>query len=538
MLFMATSEHITTVTDTISTLSIQETVFLLILASFVALLVKRVKIPYTLALVIVGLLVGTLDVFHTLTLTPNLILFIFLPPLLFEAAWNINIKHLKENILPITLFAIIGLLLSTATIGVLLNVAMNVKLAIALLFGAMISATDPVSVLAIFKKLGLPKRLATIVEGESLFNDGTAVVIFKIILGVALAGSMALGSPSQIMLFGLFEFIIVMFGGALVGIAVGWLFSSITAQVDDPMLEITLTTIVAYGAFLLAESIAVPFAPESMHLHLSGVIATVSAGLVLSNYGRPIGMSATTRVAVDSFWEYAAFLVNSFVFLLVGLNISFGMLYDHIGEIIWAILAIVLARLIVIYLLTFILNIKTRHKIPFSWQHVMFWGGLRGSLSMALVLSIPLVLPERESLMAMVFGVVLFTLIVQGLSITKLIDWLGLAQENRTMFQYALLKGRILSVDQAITELESVYKRGEIAKKVFEKHESTLSEQKQQLVKDFDALQLENEEIEREQHAFIERHLKDVKHDKLSYLLRQGIITEDVYAKLEEELES
>lgn len=390
---------------------------LLLIASGVAMLSKWVRVPYTLALVIVGLAISPMNFLPPVHISPDLILLIFLPALLFEAAWNLKLNQLRANLVPILTLATVGVGLSVGLIGSIIHYGVNLPWTSALLFGAIISATDPVSVLALFKKLGAPERLSVIIEGESLLNDGTAVVVFRIILGIVL-GTTATASTGGLVLSSLGKFASVVLGGLFVGGVIGYITSKVTSYFDDHLLEITLTTIAAYGSFLLAEA-----------LHVSPVIAVLAAGVIIGNYGWHVGMSPNTQVAVDSFWEYAAFVVNSLVFLLIGLEIPFSLLGQNLIHIAWAVLAMLAARGLVIYSLMALSNHYTA-PIPIRWQHVLFWGGLRGSLSIALVLSLPLLLPDRTELVAMTFGTVIFSLLAQGLTISPLLSWLKIDQSK------------------------------------------------------------------------------------------------------------
>lgn len=389
---------------------------LLLIASGVAMLTKWIRVPYTLALVVVGLAISPMHFLPPVHISPDLILLIFLPALLFEAAWNLKLSELRANLVPVLLLATLGVCLSVGIIGAIIHYGIGLSWSSSLLFGAIISATDPVSVLALFKKLGAPERLSVIIEGESLLNDGTAIVVFRILLGIVI-GTTAVESKGGLALSSLREFAVVVVGGLIVGACLGFLVSKVTSYFDDHLLEITLTTIAAYGSFLLAEA-----------LHVSPVIAVLATGIIIGNYGWHVGMSPNTQVAVDSFWEYAAFVVNSLVFLLIGLEIPLSMLGQHVTDILWALLAMIAARVLVIYGLMALSN-RFTEPVSARWQHVLFWGGLRGSLSIALVLSLPLLLPDRAQLVAITFGTVIFSLLVQGLTISPLLRWLKLSQK-------------------------------------------------------------------------------------------------------------
>jgi CPA1 family monovalent cation:H+ antiporter len=392
---------------------------LLLIAFVVAILARRYGAPYALALVVTGLAIGAPRLLPHVHLDPQTLFSVFLPPLLFEAAINLPVGPLRRNGKPIAIYALLGTIASTFIVGGLSAAVMGVPLAIGLVFGALISATDPISVLAVFQRLGALKRLSLIVEAESLFNDGVAAVLFTVTLAAALGG----GAPvaSQIG-----QFLWTVIGGTALGAGIGWLASRLHFALDDHLVEITLTTVVAFGSFLAADAARV-----------SGVIAVVAAGLVVGSYGMPNSMSAATRLAVASFWEYAAFVVNSIVFLLIGIEVAYVSWADKAGAVIGAIAAVLVGRA-AIYPLSFVAN-RLKAQIPLRWQHILFWGGLRGALSMALALGLPARFPYRDTLVAATFGVVLFTLLVQGTTIGPLLRRLGLTEPRAQRSQYQRL---------------------------------------------------------------------------------------------------
>jgi CPA1 family monovalent cation:H+ antiporter len=392
-------------------------VWLLIVAAIIAMLAKRLRIPYTVSLVLGGLLLGViqLPILSPLQpghrpdwLTPDVILILFLPALVFEGSVKLDVRELLRNSIPLLLLANAGVLLAALGTGYLLHWLIGLPVLTALLFGCIISATDPISVLAIFKDLRVDKRLSLIMEGESLLNDGTAVVLFGILFGVIVAEKLTVPK-------GIEQYLLAVVGGAVLGSALGYLASRVTGTVDDPQIEITLTTILAYGSYLLA-----------FHLHLSGVIATASAGLMLGNFGAKRGMSVGTRTAMQSFWEYISFVMNSLVFLLIGLEIHVRELIHNWASVLLAIGAVFLGRALSVYLLVPLSN-RFAEKIPLRWQHVAVWGGLRGALALALALSLTTAFPYREQILNLTFGVVIFSILVQGLTIKPLVRILKLA---------------------------------------------------------------------------------------------------------------
>jgi CPA1 family monovalent cation:H+ antiporter len=399
------------------TSAIEFLIWLLIAASLIAVLATRFRIPYTVALVLGGLLLGSLRlpiverIYQSNRpdwLNPEVILILFLPPLLFEGSLKINIRELLHDIVPVLLLANLGVLAATVITGCALHWEIGIPLSTALLFGAIISATDPISVLAIFKELAISQRLSMIVEAESLFNDGTAVVLFQILLSGIVTGNLSIAK-------GLGAFVFSVMGGAMIGIALGYGISKITKRIDEPQIEITLTTILAYSSYLVAH-----------HLHMSGVLATVLSGVAFGNVGVKDGVSERTRIALFSFWEYASFVINSLVFLLIGLEVQIWQLLSGWSTVLLAVVAVLLGRVISVYGLVAVSNLFAE-RVSGRWQHVLVWGGLHGSLSLALALSLGRDFPNREQILAITFGVVAFSIIVQGLTMGPVVRRLGVS---------------------------------------------------------------------------------------------------------------
>lgn len=381
--------------------------WLMLLATAVGMLGRFIKIPYTIALVLCGLGIGLIGLLPGIDLNPDLLFALFLPPILFDAGININLDLLKKQWLSIAVFAILGTVIATLVVGGTVYYVIGLPWLTALLFGAIISPTDPISVLSIFKEVGTDEELSNLIEAESLFNDGIAVVLFIII-------SSLLNSQQMTSAEGILTFVTTIGGGVLIGIIIGGLASRITREYDDHLVEVMLTTVVAFGSYLAAE-----------HFHVSGVFAVVAASLVVGNYGMTKGMSLISQTSVLSFWEYIAFAVNSAVFLLVGLEeakITLGLTGFLV---IITIGAVLLGRAISVYGLGALLG-WIGHRIPLSWQHVQVWSGLRGALSMAMVLGLNTALPYRSLLINMTFIVVLFSLVVQGLTIKPMLKHLNI----------------------------------------------------------------------------------------------------------------
>ncbi|MBY0404721.1 MAG: sodium:proton antiporter, partial [Cyanobacteria bacterium] len=499
------------------------------------------------------------NIFPKGQLNEELMMFILLPPLLFEAAWNLKLNQLNHFRGVIGLLAGAGLLVSVGMIGLILHLTLGLPFITTFLFGAMISATDPVSVIAIFKELRIDSKLYTLVEGESLYNDGTAVVVFKILLAIALI-SLA-GEPTlplgELVAQGLFQFLAVVLGGMAIGGIIGLLSAWVTQKFEDAMLELTFSVLVAYGAFLVADFIVVPgFIPN---IHLSGVLATVTAGLTLGSLSQISGsqtqgarastgigkpMAASTRWVITTFWEFAAFVVNSLIFLLIGLEIKISFLISQWQPIAWAIVAVLVARSLAVYGLVPLSNRlfyrqNKGEEIPFSWQHILVWGGLRGALSMVLVLSLPSELPHRSVLIAMVFGVVLFSLLAQGLSIKPLLKKLGLSLEKSKAYQTyeSLITKRYLQKG-ALQQIQQLAITGEIVQPVAESLEAEINQALHHIDAQIEDLHLADETLQAE--ALFQGRLQMVGLQKeiLLELLKHGSVSEAVGERLRLELDT
>lgn len=491
---------------------------LLLVVSLVAIFVRRLRIPYTVALVLVGLLIAFQQT-PQVSLTPELILVLFVPPLVFEAAFHLNLSDLQRELSNILLLAVPGVIVTTLVVGGIVAWGTPLGLPIALVFGALIAATDPVAVVALFRSLGIPKRLLVLVEGESLLNDGTAIVLFNIVLAVALTGHFdALG--------GVTDFIRIAAGGTIIGLVLGWLISRIIERIDDYLIETTLTTVLAFGSYLLAD-----------RLSFSGVLAVVAAGLVNGNLSSR-GMSPTTRIVLFNFWEYTAFLANSLVFLLIGLQMNIPALLAAWQPILWAIAGVLLARVIVVYGFGWIMN-HFAEPVSTKWQHVLTWGGQRGAISLALVLSLPLALgPDRERLRLMAFGVVLFTLLVQGTTMNPLLRRLQIVMRTQVQEEYETRHARLVAIRSAQEHLDRMHREGLISTHIWETlrpemnaHIDVLTDAVRQMLHADPALEAEELDTAKREALRAQR-------SALLGLRRDGVISEGVFEKLSGEVDA
>lgn len=497
---------------------------LVMLAAGITAVAKKLKQPYPIALVIVGAIIGIINIpvleplkeFITEGEVFNFIIItLFLPALLGEAALKLPFSHLAQNKKPILALAFGGTLLSFIIVGFLARWWLDLSIPAAFVFAALMSATDPVSVLSIFKSVGVHKRLATVIEGESLFNDGLAVVLFNIsafyLLTYLDLGAAGFGH-------GLWEFVKVISLGLMIGGALGYGFSLLTSWFDDYPLEIIFSIILFYGAFLIAESV-----------HASGVIAVVVAALILGNYGAKIGMSPTTKLNIHNFWDVTATLANSLVFLMVGLEITRIDLTDKWLLIVAAIVIVLIARSVAVYI-----SLLAVKNFPASWQHVINWGGLKGSLSIALVLSLPRDFTGREEVLILAFSVVLFSLVVQGLSIKPLLSVLGINKKEEGSTEYEELLARGHRLEMALSEIAKVKKNlfitEVVSQEIIEKYEQELAEVRHGLGLLFQAYP----DLKEKQQAVLQRHAFYAQHEAIDILVKEDIISSETAAKEQE----
>ncbi len=387
--------------------TIASTGLLLLVVSLVAMLSRRLSLPYSVGLVVAGIALAFSPLEVPFRLSRDLIFEVFLPPLVFEAALHLKWPAFKRD-LPLTaVLAFVGVIITTGVVAAGMHYALGWSWVGAGLFGVLIAATDPVSVIAAFKEMKVEPRLAMIVESESLLNDGAAAVGFALLAAFAMGEAM---TPAGIA----GELAWTVFAGIGIGAGVAWALMLIAGRTEDHLVEITLTTIAAYGSFMAAESV-----------HASGVLASLAAGILIGNFGWIRAISEGGRAHVISFWEYIAFLANSMVFILIGGREAEQSLLPVLGAAAIATGLMLAGRALAVYPLS-ALFARSRLKIAASYQHVLFWGGLRGALALALALALPIEVIERDRIISVAFAVVAFSIFVQGLTMPGLIRRLGL----------------------------------------------------------------------------------------------------------------
>lgn len=481
---------------------------------------RRLTIPYTVILVALGMLIREgmeiwpgLMIFKSIHPTPELILFVLLPALIFESGLNLDARRVFRNLPPILTMAIPALFLSTALVGVALWWGLGMDLKMALLYGALISATDPVAVISIFKELGAPRRLMALVEGESLLNDATAIVLFHLILGLTVASGFDWGDAGK----ALWDFTIVFFGGALTGGIMGWIGSRLVAKIrNEAAAAVGLSCVLAYLSFLVAEH----------WLHVSGIMAVASAAMTLSALGSP-ALGKNAHSSLESCWEFLALICNTLLFLFVGLLAPAVDLLEQAGPILFAALVVLLSRAILVYTLP---QWSSRWfglpDISLGERHIIFWGGLKGGLAIAMALSIPEDIPARAQILNLTLGVVILTLLVNATTIRPLIQWLGLTRltpEEKS----ELSGGAAVALDQADKYLNRFRRIGILSRSG---HHHTRMEMNRVLGAEIDLDSSEKNQVS----PFTQ--LLQIEADSLRSFYHAGVIPQALYLDLQNEL--
>lgn len=490
---------------------------LLLVAAAVGLAAKRLRIHYNIALVLAGVAVGASHLLPPVHLDPSVVINVFLPVLLFEAAISIDLRRLRQNLVPVVVLAVPGMILTVFVAGAVLRHGLDLAWSVALLLGSILATTDTISVIATFRKVRVPSRLSTIVENESLFNDGTALVAFTTLLGVLAEDRFSATSTVASLLW-------VVCVGLLVGLAVGWAASQLLRRVDDHLMEIMVTVVVTYGSWLVAERV-----------HASSIIAVVTAGITLGTIGWPV-LTPTGKVAIRSVWQVAAFGVNSMVFLMLGLQVRPAELFVAAPAIGWGLAALTLGRAAAVYGGLSALRL-TGDRVPLSWQHLLVWGNLKGSLSMALALSLPETIPQRSLLVAVVFGCTLVTLTAQGLTLAPLAKALGVGKAGEAERQVQEHQGRLLGARAAQAEVDRLQHLGLLPVGVFQRlrasYQGAIARSERQLR---DLLATHPTE-ERAQLEWVRRHLLVVEKSAIQSAVTSGILGEEVAAGLSAEVD-
>jgi len=375
---------------------------MLIVASLVAMVSRRIGLPYTAGLVLAGIGLAYFPVGADLPLSRELIFNVFLPPLIFEAAMQLRWSRFRTEMPLTVVLAFLGVAISAAIVAGGMHLLLGWSVLGAAFFGVLIAATDPVSVIAAFKEMRSEPRLSMVVESESLLNDGVAAVGFAILIGIANGEALTASGAALALLW-------TVAGGLAIGAVIGFVVLTVTGRTEDHLVEVTLTTVVAWGSFLLAE-----------HIHASGVFAALAAGLIVGNLGPRGSISVAGRQHVQDFWAYAAFLANSCLFLLIGSHEAhqpIALVSLPLGI---AIVLTLIGRAAAVYPLALPFA-RSGLRLPATYQHVLVWGGLRGAVGLALALAVPATVAERGQIVVITFGVVAFSIFAQGLTMPWLL---------------------------------------------------------------------------------------------------------------------
>ena len=419
--------------------------FVLAVGSAVAIAAKRVGVPYNVALVLVGAVLVFMHALPKTAMDPQVILIVFLPILVFEAALFTDAAGLRQAQRSILALAAPGVLLSLLATAAVATWVLALPFEAALLLGALLSITDTVSVLLAFRSVRVPHRLAAIMEGESLFNDGTALVLVSVTTAILAQGHVDLGHAARALLTAIV-------GGVAIGAGFGALGAIVLRKTPDNLTAILASLVMVFGASLAAERV-----------HASPVIAVVVSGVFVSRAARDL-LDPSRVLALHGFWETAGFVLNVWIFLLVGMQLRPELLVQEAGTILLALMAMHAGRAVAVYGCFAVLRALGGEKVPPRWQHVMVFGNIKGALSMAAALALPASLVYRERLIAVVFGVTFVTLVTQGLPFRRVLLWLGVQVQTQNA-GIELSRATLISARRGQTELDALLTDGLLSRK-------------------------------------------------------------------------
>ncbi len=500
----------------------------LLISCFLYLLARKIKyIPYTVLLVLVGVFVqpGHFAPFDAIRLNPGMVLYLILPILLFESAFNFDFKEFRKVLAPSFLFATIGLIISAVIIALPLHFVFDISFSSALLFGSVISSTDPIAVLAIFKQLGVPRKLQLLVDGESFLNDGTSVIMYKILLRSVVGVTALEMNGSALLISGVGDFIIVFFGGAFVGLVLGWIFAQIISSIENSnFVEILLTIILAISVFVLAEH----------YLEVSGILAVLAAGLIMGNYGRT-KISPKILHQMHQTWEMIVFVATSLVFLLIGYEIEFLGFLENYQIILLTIFALLIGRAVSVYLVgsVYSLLVDKRDRISAKWLHIVNLGGLRGSLPLVMLLLIPETFYYRELFIDVVLGVIFFTLLFNASVIGFVIKKLNINKLSRTN-ELEMNIVEVIILEKVLRHLDKMKDEKELREHIYNKHKNNLEKHLRDTKNTIDKLltNKKDDDLISETIKILDRYCVNLEKSVYSSLYYKGVISENIYRSL------
>ena len=497
---------------------------LLIITSIVSIVANKFNLPYTIVLVLVGLIISYYHLLNAPHLSKDLLYYIFLPPLIFQTAIHLKFDDLKRDFPVILTLVIPGVILSTIITAIVFMAIgkeffVNISLAVGLLFGAAVAATDPVAVISIFEKLGVPRRLRFLVDSESLLNDGTSIVIFTLVLEI-------IEKKLSTYNIAIVDFFYIVGLGLLIGYVIGIFADEIIKRVFDPMIVITITTVSAYFSFILADKLGV-----------SGVMSTVASGLVIGTKSFDKEVYPAIKLTTEVFWNYVAFLANSLIFLLIGISINIDLLIHYWQWIVIAYVAMMIARYLVVFV-TWGIFASSSYRFPFGWSVIMGWGGIRGALTMVLAMSLPDSFKYKEIIVTMVFGVVLLSILIQGITMSFLIKLFKLNISKEEILEYEEIKTRIKIIQNIIAYLNELKSKMIVSENVYDELIKEYRDKLDKLNENIKNLNIDVNSYKSEETLKLKREILMKEKDYLIDLYRNGNISNQVYKKLADEIDS